>query len=281
MKIMSKLNSKVMDRLVTGIKKFQPILTSAKARDVNESDTVIIITDMLYYIFGYDKYSEITSEHVIRGTYCDLALKINDQVEILIEAKAISLELKDSYVKQVVDYAANKGIDWVILTNGILWKVYKVTFGKPINQELVIDIDFLALSHKDMNDIECLFCVSKEGWVKSAIEDYHEQKQALSKFIIGTVVLSEPVLNVIKRELKQLSPNIKIQNEQILAVLETDVLKREVVEGEKVEEAKKKIAKGNKSHKKIKKVVKSGSNSGEKSIPVVKSDKLTLPEKAN
>jgi len=275
---MSKLNAKVLNRLIVGIKKFQPILSSAKARDVNESDTVIIITDMLYYVFGYDKYSEITSEHVIRGTYCDLALKINDQVEILIEAKAISLDLKDSYVKQAVDYAANKGIDWVILTNGILWKVYKVTFGKPIDQELVIDIDFLALSHKDKTDIECLFCLSKEGWVKSAIEDYHEQKQALSKFIMGSIVLTEPILNAIKRELKQLSPNIKIQNEQIKIVLETDVLKREVVEGEKVEEAKKKIAKGNKSHKKQKKVVKPGSNGVEKSIQVVKADKLALPQ---
>src|SRR3989339_645790 len=275
---MSKLNAKVLNRLIVGIKKFQPILSSAKARDVNESDTVIIITDMFYYVFGYDKYSEITSEHVIRGTYCDLALKINDQVEILIEAKAISLDLKDSYVKQAVDYADNKGIDWVILTNGILWKVYKVTFGKPIDQELVIDIDFLALSHKDKTDIECLFSLSKEGWVKSAIEDYHEQKQALSKFIMGSIVLTEPILNAIKRELKQLSPNIKIQNEQIKIVLETDVLKREVVEGEKVEEAKKKIAKGNKSHKKQKKVVKPGSNGVEKSIQVVKADKLALPQ---
>jgi len=66
--------------------------------------------------------------------------------------------------------------------------------------------------------------------------------------------------------------------EQIKIVLETDVLKREVVEGEKVEEAKKKIAKGNKSHKKQKKVVKPGSNGVEKSIQVVKADKLALPQ---
>ena len=43
-----------------------------KARDVNESDTVIIITDMFYYVFGYDKYSDLTGEVAIRGTYCDL-----------------------------------------------------------------------------------------------------------------------------------------------------------------------------------------------------------------
>jgi len=36
---------KVTDRLVNGIKRFQPILAAAKARDVGESDTVVIVTD--------------------------------------------------------------------------------------------------------------------------------------------------------------------------------------------------------------------------------------------
>lgn len=246
---MSKLNVKLTDRLASGIKKFQPILASAKARDVNESDTVIIITDMLYYIFGYDKYSEITSEHAIRGTYCDLALKIDGQVQILIEAKAIGLDLKDSYVKQAVDYAANKGIEWVILTNGVSWKVYKVAFSKPIEQDLVMDLDFLTLSHKNEQDIECLFCMSKEGWVKSAIEAYHEQKQALSKFVIGAIVLDDAVVSVIKREIKKRSPKIKVDDEQVRNVLENEVLKREVVEGEKADEARRKIGKSTRQHK--------------------------------
>jgi hypothetical protein len=37
---------KVEDRLTASVKRFQAILSSAKARDVNESDTVIIITDI-------------------------------------------------------------------------------------------------------------------------------------------------------------------------------------------------------------------------------------------
>jgi len=83
---------------------------------------------MLSEIFGYDKYSEITSEFSIRSTYCDLATKLNGKLELLIEVKAIGLELKDTYVKQAVDYAANQGVDFVVLTNGLLWKAFKVTF---------------------------------------------------------------------------------------------------------------------------------------------------------
>jgi predicted type IV restriction endonuclease len=88
---------------------------------VNESDTVIIVTDMLCYVFGYDKYSEITSEFAVKGTYCDLATKIDGKVECLIEVKAAGLDLKENHTKQAVDYAANMGVDWVVLTNGCTW----------------------------------------------------------------------------------------------------------------------------------------------------------------
>jgi hypothetical protein len=63
---------------------------------------------MLSYIFGFDKYSEITSEYTIRGTYCDLATKIDNKPQYLIEVKAIGLELKDHYVKQAIARAFNK-----------------------------------------------------------------------------------------------------------------------------------------------------------------------------
>ena len=69
---MPRIPQKVARRLSFGLKQFQPILESAKSRDVNESDTVVIVTDILSEIFGYDKYNEVTSEYAIKGTYCDL-----------------------------------------------------------------------------------------------------------------------------------------------------------------------------------------------------------------
>ena len=60
---------KVQERLAAGIKKYQSILASAKARDVGEADTVAIIRDMLTEVFGYDNYPEFTSEFAIRDTY--------------------------------------------------------------------------------------------------------------------------------------------------------------------------------------------------------------------
>lgn len=232
---------KVAERLVAGVKRYQPILAAAKARDVGEADTVTIIKDMLADVFGYDKYSEVTSEFAIRGTYCDLATKVDGVLQTLIEVKAIGMDLKENHVKQVIDYAANQGVDWVLLTNGMCWRVYHVLFTKPIDQELVVNIDFSALNTRSQQDLELLFLWCKEGWQKSVLNDYHTQKQALSRFFVGAMLLTDPVLDVIRRELRRVSPDVKIDTDQISAVLTSEVIKREVLEGEKADEARKKI----------------------------------------
>lgn len=234
---------KVAERLVAGIKRYQPILAAAKARDVGETDTVTIVKDMMADIFGYDKYTELTSEYAIRGTYCDLAIKLDSKLSTLMEVKAIGLELKEAHVKQAVDYAANQGVDWVLLTNGIRWCVYHVVFSRPIQTELVVDIDFSNLNARSESDLDLLYLWCKEGWQRSALGDFHTQKQALSRFFLGAMILTGPVLDVIRRELRRISPDVRIDADQIRAVLTDEVIKREVMEGEKAEEARKKIVK--------------------------------------
>jgi predicted type IV restriction endonuclease len=239
---MTNVPKRVAQRLVAGIKRFQPILANAKSRDIGEADTVTIVKDLLADVFGYNKYSELTSEYSIRGTYCDLATKIDGVLQTLIEVKAIGLDLKDHHVKQAIDYAANQGVDWVLLTNGTQWRVYHVIFAKPIGQELIVDIDFCALNPRSANDVETLFLWCKEGWQKSVLGEYRDQKQALSRFSVAAVLQSDPVISIIRRELKRLSPDIRIEAEEVEAVLVNEVLKRDVMEGEQAADAKKKLA---------------------------------------
>lgn len=240
---MAVIHKKVSERLVAGIKKYAQILDAAKARDVGEADTVTIIKDMLAEVFGYDKYSDLTSEFIIKGTYCDLAIRVDGAVRFLIEVKAIGVDLKDPHVKQVVDYAANKGVDWVLLTNGVVWRLYKVTFAKPIDHELVLELDFCKLNPKNLGDIDKVYLWCKEGWAKSVLGEFHQQKQALSRFFIGASLQTEPVLDAIRKELRKVSPDVRIENELIRNVLVNEVIKREVMEGDKAAEALKKLTK--------------------------------------
>lgn len=239
---MANIPKRVAERLVATIKRFQPVLGEARKRDVGEADTVTIVKDMLADVFGYDKYAEVTSEYAIRGTYCDLATRIDNVLQALIEVKAIGLDLKDAHIKQAVDYAANEGVEWVLLTNGLRWRVYRVVFAKPIDHELVVDIDFCALNPRSEADLDLLYLWCKEGWIRSVLGDYHTQRQALSRFFVGAMLQTEPVLDVIRRELRRVSPDVRIDIEQIRAVLVDEVIKREVLDGEKADEARKKVA---------------------------------------
>lgn len=243
---MAGIPARITDRLASGLKRFQPIISSAVARDVNESDTVMIITDMLSEIFGYDKYSEVTREFAIRGTCVDLAIKIEGKLRLLIEVKAVGLELKDQHVKQAIDYAANQGIDWAVLTNAKCWQIYRVSFVKPIECELILEFNILDLNPKKTEHLENLYLISRDSLMKSALDEYHIHRQSLNRFTIAAIILSEPSLEVVQRELKRLSPGLKIDLEEIKSIVESEVLKREVVEGEKSEEATKKIAKSQK-----------------------------------
>jgi hypothetical protein len=240
---MANIPQKVADRLVAGIKKFKPVLTTAHENKANESNTVIIITAMLSEIFGYDTFEEITSEIAIRGTFCDLATQIDKKIQSLIEAKAIFHELNYAHITQAVAYASTKGIEWVVLTNGIIWQIYKVTIDKSVDHEKIIEIDFLNIDHHNAAHLETLYRLTKEGWMKSALNDYYEQKQALSKFFIAAILSTDSVLSVIRKNLKLISPDAKINAEQIRSVIENEIVIKDVLQGDKADEARKKIAK--------------------------------------
>lgn len=234
--------AKVAARIAAGLKRFQPVLTSARTRDVNESDTALLVTDLLADVFGYEKYNEITSEHAIRSTFCDLAVKLDGQLAFLIEVKAIGLELKDNHVRQAIDYAANQGVEWVALTNGIVWRVYRVVFAKPINFELVLELDLCQTSARKQEDVERVALLAKEGWLKAHLGEYHTQRQALSRFSLAALLLSEPILDVLRREVRKTADGIKVTNDEIAAVLRGEVLKREVLEGEKADAARRLVS---------------------------------------
>lgn len=240
---MTTVPSKVQTRLVSGLKKFQTIVNSAKLRDINESDTVVIITDILSELFGYDKYTDITSEQAVKKTFCDLVIKIDNKLRFIIEVKSAALELKEDHIRQAVDYGANAGIEWIILTNGNDWKLFRIIFGKPVSNELVYDFVLTQLNPKKDTDIEMLYYVCKESLGKSLLEDFLAQKQVMSRFFIGQLILTEPVIDFIRKTLRKIVPEVKVGCDEIKQVIEQEVLKREVLEGKTAEDSKKRINK--------------------------------------
>ena len=235
---------KAKERLTAGLKRFQPILQNAKDRDINESDTVTIITDLLSDIFGYDKFNEVTSEFAIKKTFCDLAIKIDDKISLLIEIKAAGLALKDDYVRQAVDCGANVGVDFVALTNSIEWKVYQIVFAKPVEKNLLYEFNMLELNPKKQEDFRGSFLHSKVAIAKSSgslLGELAAQKEIINHFFIGQLLVTDSIVDALRRHIRRISPDIKVTNDEIKTLLVTNVIKRDVFEGDRSEDAKKRI----------------------------------------
>lgn len=238
---MEKLPKKFTERVSRTLKSYQGITDSLRKRDVSEADTVTVVKDILADIFGFDKYTELTSEHAIRGTYCDLAIRIDNKLKFLIEVKAAALDLSDNHLRQALNYGANQGVEWLVLTNGSDWRFHKVIFGQPIDMEEVARFNLADVSAQRQEDLQVMFLLAREGIVSDAINTFHQRSQLLNKFNVAQLLLSENVLALLRRDLRRLFPDLKVAVEHIQELLWNDVLKREVIEGEKAKEAQSRI----------------------------------------
>lgn len=238
---MSNIPAAVVKRLTTTIPKFKKVLTKAKERDVNESDTVTIVTDMLEEVFGFDKYSEITREFSIQGTYCDIAIKTGKKIEYLVEVKAVGLDLSEKHLKQAVTYASREGIKWVVLTNGVKWEIHRVSLGDKVINERLFTFDFTEINPRQKDQQDLLFLLCKRGVQKDLIDDFYEYRQSVNRHTVGALLITDPVANIIRKELRKLKPGIKVTSDEIRELIKSEVLKREVLESESGIEANKQV----------------------------------------
>lgn len=231
---------RVESRIKSGLKKFKPILEDARKADRSEEDTVSIVRDMLSEVMGYDKYRDITGEYQIRGTYCDLAVRVDDKLRFLIEVKAADRTLNEKHLRQATDYAAKEGIEWVILTNGIEWRMHRMVFEQPVRHEHIFTMDVLS---DDSDLVGMLYVLCIEGAKKRAMHGYAAHVRALNRYSLAAAIISEPVLKIICRELKRASPGIRIDVEDVEEIIVHEVVKRDVMDSPEVQDAVKRIRK--------------------------------------
>jgi hypothetical protein len=152
-----------------------------------------------------------------------------------------------------LDYGANAGVNWVVLTNAEIWMLYKINFGKPIDKELVSEFNLLEISQKSDKELEPLFVISKDGQEKSIIDDFYLSVQVKNKFIIGCLLNSPDVYALLRRTMKKLFDDVKISEQEIADIMANDIIKREVIDSEESKKAKKDIEKIYKKIERLKK----------------------------
>lgn len=198
------------------LKKFLPHLLKAQADNLNEGDTVQRVIKVFEEVLGYDAMTEITRESAIKERYCDLALKIDDAIRILVEVKAAGMTLRDRHTEQAQNYASHGNIRWVVLTNGVAWNLYHLTFEEGIEATLAFTLE-LSEGASDKAS-ELLAMLHRQSVRKGDLDDYWERRVALSPASIGRALFTEEALKFIRREIRR-REGVSIDEEDLAAAI--------------------------------------------------------------
>jgi len=111
---------------------------------LKEYPTRTIFIDPLLEALGWNVRDpdEVELEYpTIDGKSVDYALKINRKAVLLFEAKPLNDPLDDvKAITQTVGYAANDGVEWCVLSNGVRYRVYRSSEKAAAPEQLLFEI---------------------------------------------------------------------------------------------------------------------------------------------
>ncbi len=195
------LTSSKQKKLFNALKKYHKKYLTKKIIDLDESGTRLMVNTLLTDVLGYIPIEEVKTEYLIKGTYADYVIQIKGVRHFLVEVKSFSLKLSENHLRQAINYGANEGIEWILLTNGKQFELYKILFGKPIEKRKIFSID-LTDSSKIRKSAECFQYLHKDNVTKKGLKQYWNRCEALNPTTVAGILYDTKILNFIKKILK-------------------------------------------------------------------------------
>jgi hypothetical protein len=183
------------------LKKMAPVMLEAQQANLNEADTAQRLVIFFEEVLGYDPLTEISREAQVKDKYVDIALKIDGAVKLLVEAKAAGVDLRDRHIDQAKSYAAESNIRWVVLTNGVIWSLYHLTFEEGIEYERLFLAD-LAADELDQA-AEKLSLIHRRSVGHGKHEEFWQRHAALDAASLGKAIYTENVLRLMRRDIRK------------------------------------------------------------------------------
>ncbi len=216
------------ERVRAGLKKYTKHIADMNARDANEGDTRLLVTDFLCDVLGYDKYSDLTTEYRVKGEFADFGIRIDNEMVAFIEVKRAKTKLGAKQLRQVQSYAANEGVEWMILTNGAEWQVYHLSDTVPLVNELLFTVDLLG-PDSPAGKTKDLFYLTREAMKRNQMDELWKAKRATCPKALGQLLRSPAVVESMRKELRR-TTGYRVEADEIVRLLEETVLRAECLE---------------------------------------------------
>lgn len=167
----------------------------------NESATRIMVNNFLSDVLGYQELQEIKTEYRIKTDYADYVVQLKRKKHFVVEVKSIQLDIREKHLTQSLGYAANEGIDWILLTNGRQIHLYRVNFGKPVSTTLIYKLDLTNVD--DLKKApQQLWYLTKKAVEKGELEDFWKRSSALQLENLAKLLYSEEIVKRLRNDLK-------------------------------------------------------------------------------
>lgn len=185
--------------------------------EIDESATRIMVNSFLCDVLGYEELIDIKTEYRIRDTYADYVIQTARKKNIIVEVKAMQLDLNQRHIRQSVEYAVNEGIDWVLLTNGRQVQVYRIIFEKPVRHEMFFSFDLTDL--KQINKAgKAIAYLSKKSILKDELNQLWRRQSEISPERLAKIIQQDAFIKVLRREMKKLT-KLNYTNEELQEAL--------------------------------------------------------------
>ncbi len=199
------------------LKRYVPHLLQAQRDNLNEADTVQRLIKVFEEVLGYDSLTEISRETQLKNKYVDIALKVDGVVRLLVEAKAAGVTLRDRHIEQAQAYASRNNFQWVLLTNGVAWQFYHLTFEEGIEYERAFVVD-LSDSETFGESAALLAYLHRQAIKRGEHEAFWQKHKALGPASIAKALFHENVLRLLRREIRR-EEGLLIDSEDLAAAV--------------------------------------------------------------
>lgn len=199
------IRSSHIEKALAGFKSLHGRLQNLAQEAGNKEEQVRIwCMDALRTALGYDNEDLETERKVLNGRI-DIAIKKDGRVMTVIECKAIRSRLGSSVLDQAGTYAATLSANWVVLTNGDIWKLYRVIprHGHEPTMELVFDVALLDDDGISERDAENLYLLTARAMSCGDTEKAYHRMVCKNSLRLRAALFSERVVKAMRLELVQ------------------------------------------------------------------------------
>jgi hypothetical protein len=166
--------------LLDDVRKIAGVAERLKGPVGNEANTKALLIEPMLSALGWDTTN---LDHVLRdwpltnNSTIDYALRIGEQNAMFVEVRGLNESLDDEpFTAKAVDGTNGEGVLWCVVTNGLIYRVYRTDELVPTNEKLSFEIDLSRAAVGSPADAANVPLLSRESLGDGTLALWSEQK---------------------------------------------------------------------------------------------------------